>query len=192
MLETLAQWDVALLHAVNSGWASPTADWFFSFVTHQKNFLIPVLLLAGWLLVKGGLKGRLLVAALLINVAVTDQMASHVVKPLIHRPRPCQALLDVRSPDGCGPASSFPSSHAANSGGAMTLVSLAYPAWTPVAVAFALVVGLSRVYLGVHYPSDVLGGFLLGILCALAVWRLKGWAEAKWFLKSKAKPKNKA
>jgi membrane-associated phospholipid phosphatase len=62
----------------------------------------------------------------------------------------------------------------------MTLVSLAYPAWTPVAASFAFLVGLSRVYLGVHYPSDVLGGFLLGFLCALAVWRLKGWAEAGW------------
>jgi len=50
MLETLARWDVALLNAINSGWACPSADWFFSFVTHQKNFLIPVLLLAGGLL----------------------------------------------------------------------------------------------------------------------------------------------
>jgi undecaprenyl-diphosphatase len=125
-----------------------------------------------WLWAKGGMKGRLLVAAILINVAVTDQLSSHVIKRLVERPRPCQTLSDVRSPDGCGPASSFPSSHATNIGGVMTLVSLAYPAWTPLAAVTALLVGLSRVYLGVHYPSDVLAGFLIGFLCALAVRRL--------------------
>jgi len=190
MIETLAHWDLALLHAINSGWASPIADRFFSFITHEKNFFIPALLIVVGLCVKGGKKGRWLVAALLLNVLVTDQLSSHVIKPLVQRPRPCQALGDVRSPDGCGPAYSFPSSHATNSGGLMTLVSLAYPGWTPVAATFALLVGLSRVYLGVHYPSDVLGGFLLGFLCALGVWRLKGWAETGSWVDAKiARPK---
>jgi undecaprenyl-diphosphatase len=180
MMEWLAGWDLTLLHAVNRGWASPSADLFFKFVTHQNNFAIPALFFLGGLLVKGGAKGRWLVAALLLNILLTDQISSHVIKHLVDRPRPCQALSDVRTPDGCGPASSFPSSHAANSGGLMTMLSLAYPAWTPLAAAFALTVGLSRVYLGVHYPSDVLGGFVLGVLCAFAVWRLKGWAEARW------------
>lgn len=182
MLETLFHWDLSLLHAVNGGWASPGADAFFRFVTHPKSLVFPLAVLLPLLLFKGGVKGRFVVAALALSVLATDQTTSHVIKPLVQRPRPCQTYADVRTPDGCGPASSFPSSHAANTGGVAVILSLAYPAWTPLAAAFALLVGLSRVYLGVHYPSDVLAGYLWGALCALAVWRLKDWAEYRWYL----------
>ncbi len=184
MLETLMNWDVGLLRAANLGWASPAADAFFVFITHLSNFVAPLVLLGAWWVLKGGRRGRFLVAALVLNVALTDQLSSHAIKPLVGRARPCQTFSDIRTPDGCGPARSFPSSHASNIAGAMTLVALTYPAWTILAVLAALAVGLSRVYLGLHYPSDILGGFLLGFLCALAVWRLKRWAEERWFAKA--------
>jgi len=176
---TLIGWDISLLRAINLGWACPVADTFFVFITHLENFTLPIAILAFWWIFKGGRKGRYLVAALVLTVAVTDPLSSRLVKNVVDRERPCRTLTDLRTPDGCGPAQSFPSSHASNIGGAMTLVALTFPAWTPVAVLIALAVGLSRIYLGVHYPSDVLGGYLLGFLCALVVWRLKGWVEGK-------------
>ena len=185
MIEWLAGLDRTLLYAVNHGWACGLGDRFFVYITLEKNYVVPGLLLFAGLLFKGGVKGRRLILALLLSILVTDQLTSHVIKPLVQRPRPCQALSDVRTPAGCGPAFSFPSSHAANSAGLMTLLSLSYPAWTPVAAYVALAVGLSRVYVGVHYPSDVLGGFLLGFLCAIGIWRLKLWAETRWAEKRK-------
>jgi undecaprenyl-diphosphatase len=192
MLEAIAGWDHSILHAVNGGWASPMADAFFRFITHEKNFFIPgaILLLFFW--VRCGRKGRFLAVFFLLNILVTDQMSSGILKPLVQRPRPCQTLTDIRTPDGCGPAYSFPSSHAANSAGMMTILALAYPAWVWPAAAFAFLVGLSRVYLGVHYPSDVLCGFALGIFCAFQMWRLRVWTEYRWFPLRESRPQEPA
>jgi len=166
---------------VNQGWACPALDRFFIFITHMRNLSPVVALLVVWWLWKGGAKGRWLVLALLVCVGITDQLSSHLIKNIAKRERPCRALMEVRAIDGCGPAYSFPSSHATNIGGAMTLVTLAFPAAWPLTVFTALSVGFSRIYLGVHYPTDVLAGWILGFLCALGVWRLKGWAEGRWF-----------
>ncbi len=180
-MSAILSWDHAFLLWVNQGWACPALDRFFIFVTHMRNLSPVVVLLVGWWLWKGGAKGRWLVFALLVCVGITDQMSSHLIKDVVKRERPCRALMEVRAIDGCGPAYSFPSSHATNIGGAMTLVTLAFPASWPLTVFTALSVGFSRIYLGVHYPTDVLVGWILGFLCALGVWRLKGWAEGRWF-----------
>ena len=66
---------------------------------------------------------------------------------------------------------SFPSAHAANSFAQATLFSLIYPRLAPVLLSIAFVVSLSRVYVGVHYPLDVLFGALLGTCVAICVWR---------------------
>jgi undecaprenyl-diphosphatase len=70
----------------------------------------------------------------------------------------------LRLPHGDRGTLSFPSSHAVNIAAAATVLGLSYPAWSVPLAAGAAVVGLSRVYLGLHYPSDVLGGFFIGVL----------------------------
>jgi len=192
MLEALTQFDLRWIHAINGGWASVGLDSFFCFITNEKNYFLPGGLLLAGLLWKGGTRGRFLVAALLLNLLLTDQLSSHVIKTVVQRPRPCQALTEVRTPCGCGPASSFPSSHAANSAGLATLIALAYPAWAVPAVAFALLVALSRVYVGVHYPTDVMCGALLGLACGLLVWRVKGWAQGTWEARRSRAPARKS
>ena len=110
--------------------------------------------------------------ALTAGVAV---VASELLKVLLHRPRPdlVEALLGVRS-------YSYPSGHSFASAAfygaaAVTVAQQIAPRWRrPLRVAAVLIivlVGLSRVYLGVHYPSDVLGGFALGWLCVIGVDR---------------------
>jgi undecaprenyl-diphosphatase len=68
----------------------------------------------------------------------------------------------VRAPLGCGSGKSFPSAHAADTAAAAAVVSWAAPPVAPLAIALVVLVGISRVYLGVHYPSDVVAGWVLG------------------------------
>jgi undecaprenyl-diphosphatase len=93
-----------------------------------------------------------------------------VLKPWIHRLRPCNVLDGVLTPFGKSDAFSFPSSHASNMGVSMFLLSMVFPAWRPLFILIALLVGLSRIYLGLHYPSDVLSGYVLGVLSGWGVW----------------------
>ena len=86
--------------------------------------------------------------------------------------RPCNALDGVLTPIGKSSAYSFPSSHAANMGASMLLLSLTFRRWAWAFGVIALLVGLSRIYLGLHYPSDVMGGYLLGMAIGYLVWRV--------------------
>lgn len=167
----LAKLDVSALNFVNHGWSTPALDAFFSFVTEQRNYALPAGLFAVYLWTKKGLKGRLCLLTLLVGVAVLDPISSRLIKPLVHRVRPCAAVPGVLTPHGDRGTFSFPSSHAVNIAGAATIVALSFPGWTLPVLGLALLVGLSRVYLGLHYPSDVMAGYLLGAAIGWACWR---------------------
>jgi undecaprenyl-diphosphatase len=118
------------------------------------------------------------VAALLLlaSIGAADLVAVRAVKPAVDRARPCRSLPSVRAPDGCGSGRSFPSAHASDTAAAATVIAWAAPALSPLALALTAVVGISRVYLGVHYPSDVVGGWILGAAVAamlIAIARLR-------------------
>jgi undecaprenyl-diphosphatase len=101
------------------------------------------------------------------------------VKPLIERPRPChivngvQVVQNVHLIVGCGGGKSFPSSHAVNNFAMATMFALFYPRWKYALWAWAALIALSRVFVGVHFPSDILGGAVIGSVVALLVF--KGW-----------------
>ncbi len=124
--------------------------------------------IAVWLIWKGGDKGRILLVTSLLLVLVTDQVAASLIKPLVARPRPY----------GGGSSYSFPSVHAANIAAQATLFARFYPRITIAFAVMALLVGYSRVYLEKHYPSDVIGGFFIGMtLGALAAWAALRWGH---------------
>ena len=107
-------------------------------------------------------------AAVLLCAAVgaADLVSVRVVKPVVERARPCQSLASVRAPVGCGAGKSFPSAHAADTAAAAAVSIWAAPSAAPLGLAVVALVGVSRVYLGVHYPSDVVAGWVLGAAVA--------------------------
>ncbi len=179
--------DVAVFRWINEGWSRPLLDGFFSFLTDIRHFWILIACLLIYWIWKGGDKGRWLVFSLVLAVLLSDQTASHLIKGLVERVRPCNALDGVLTPAGKSGAFSFPSSHAANMGSAMFLLSMAFRPWTWLFVLIALLVGLSRIYLGLHYQLRMfLGGYLLGLLIGFGVWY--GMEKLRELFQNKAKP----
>ena len=115
-------------------------------------------------------------------IAASDQLSSSVMKPIFERLRPCEVLGNVHlwhGPEGwiTTPAEvarsyknsfSFPSSHATNITASMLFLGLVYRRWLAPLLAVALLVSFSRIYIGVHWPSDVLAGMALGAAIARA------------------------
>jgi len=135
-----------------------------------------------WLLLlwRGGNGGRVAALLLVPTIAFSDQLNSSLLKHLIVRPRPCHVLTDVHLLVTCGSGYSFPSSHAVNNFAGALVLSYFLPRWTWAFFAFAGLVAFSRIYVGVHYPADVLAGAIIGLICASLVILLFTIAEHWW------------
>jgi undecaprenyl-diphosphatase len=90
------------------------------------------------------------------------------LKQRIKRDRPCQVVSGVHQRISPGDQFSFPSGHTAAAFVIATLISHFFQALQVPVYGWALLVGVSRIYLGVHYPTDILAGLAVGIICALA------------------------
>jgi undecaprenyl-diphosphatase len=106
-----------------------------------------------------------------LAVAVADWAATGL-KALIDRPRPPLRYAEPKTLVPLPHDGSFPSGHAATSFAAATMLSFASPRLAPFLFLLAAAISFSRVYVGVHYPLDVIGGAVLGVLVATSLRRL--------------------
>lgn len=183
MLDFFQSLDRTLFYFGNRSLQNPLFDVVMPFITDlNKNIFAIIVVGILWILliVKGGKNGRLAAILLLPAVALSDQINSSFLKFLIERPRPCSALPNVHLLVGCGSGYSFPSSHAVNNFACAILLSYFLPRWTWAFFTFAAVVSYSRIYVGVHYPADVLAGAIVGLLCGALVIVIYHWGEMLW------------
>jgi undecaprenyl-diphosphatase len=169
MLEGLVAWDEHMFRVLNEDWVNPTLDRLMPLVTNGRNYNVPLLVAAIILIVVGRLRGLRFVVLAVISVVIADAIGTYVFKHAFLRPRPCIALEGVRLLVGCTNLPSFPSNHAVNSSVLASLAILYRPRfWLP-AAALVLLIGFSRIYVGVHYPLDILAGSVLGVVVALVL-----------------------
>lgn len=103
-----------------------------------------------------------------LTIGVCDMLSHYILKPWFGRIRPCRMEGLVRIVEGCSGYYSFPSNHASNAAVFATLWFILFSRFQgSLAILCACVIGMSRVYLGVHYPTDILGGFIWGTFLAL-------------------------
>jgi undecaprenyl-diphosphatase len=168
-LEFLQKVDTWLFYFGNITLQNPLFDWLMPFITEKYHWFPVWGLLAVWLLWKGGRQGRIMVLLIIPIIFLSDQIASHVIKPLFARPRPCITLPDVHLLTNKKTSFSFPSSHAANFFAAAAFFSYFFRKYRWWFFAIATMVAYSRIYIGIHYPFDAIAGAFLGIFCAYLI-----------------------
>jgi len=189
MIEFLYSIDKAVFFFINRTISNPVLDWLMPFLTdlnkHKLAIAIAVLLWL-WLMIRGGKTGRTAGILLVLSIIVSDQFSSSVLKNFIGRLRPCHVLQGVRLLVDCGSGFSFPSSHAVNNFAGATILSHYYRKYAWGWFSLASLIALSRPYIGVHYPSDIAGGALIGWACAygvIALWEFIERAIIRKYLK---------
>ncbi|MGO9016040.1 MAG: glycosyltransferase family 39 protein [Dissulfurispiraceae bacterium] len=172
--------DKRIFFLINRGITNPLLDGLMSFLS-QRGYalLIPFALYLFWIAYKEDNKRSGFDISAVLRIAVVSTCAvllsdwmGNEIKNAIMRVRPCNALEDVRLILGCTQSGSFPSNHAANSFAYalplfyLTRNHLGLPARL-YPFMLASLVALSRVYVGVHYPTDIVAGALLGTTVSL-------------------------
>jgi undecaprenyl-diphosphatase len=164
---------------LNTSLANSVFDFLMPFITNKKNWFVPIGI--AWILLvwRGGRRGRIVAFLIIPILILADQTSSSLLKHTFDRLRPCKALDNVRLLIPCGSGYSFPSSHATNISAAFTLFIYYYGKYTVVWVTIILLIGFSRIYVGVHYPLDVLGGFAVGATISVLLIFLFRFIERK-------------
>lgn len=166
--EVISRLDAIFLKLINVTWSNPTMDQVWVSLSHlqrQQWFLyvvLPTLVMIlfyiyGWRMIKP-------LAMTALTVGLADATAYRIVKALIHRPRPFEnpEIANWLRVVGEAHGPSFPSNHATNCFAGAVILAWYFPQRSGLIYTFAALVAYSRLALGVHYPSDVVAGVILG------------------------------
>jgi membrane-associated phospholipid phosphatase len=171
--------DYRLFERINEQWTNDWFDHFFVFIRQAVVWAPLYLFLLLFVVLNFKRRGWWWAGFFLVSVAITETLSSHIIKDAVGRTRPC---LDPLLADGirflanyCPHSGSFTSSHAANHFGMATFIASTlgrqsrYWWW---AYGWAFCISYAQVYVGVHFPLDVLGGAVLGVMAGLLSARL--------------------
>lgn len=163
--------DVFLFRVINQYLSCDMLDWLVFFVSDKYFLYLVVLVSAIYLYRRYGPRSLIVVLAAITVVALADNIGLRVLRPIFARARPCLIPEASAIPLlGRNTSYSMPSLHASGAFGFAALVWLYYRGYGRVLAAIASLIGFSRVYGGVHWPTDILGGAALGCLMAATVY----------------------
>ena len=164
MTKSLSELDREWFSAINGlAGQSPFLDEIMFQFSQEGNLLVPGIFLAVYWSWRNWGEAQIAIPCLLLLLGLSDLLGGQV-KNLIGRSRPCQVLEQINQLVGCGGSFSMPSNHAFNSSTAVTFMIVLYPSLGWVLVPVLMMVGISRVFLGAHYLTDVLAGIVMGVV----------------------------
>ncbi|MDO9211447.1 MAG: phosphatase PAP2 family protein [Deltaproteobacteria bacterium] len=180
MISVLSSWDITLFRLINGQGHNYFLDWFMPFMTNLNNFTFVLVAMGFWILWRERKAGVIFLVFIGLTLAITDPFSSRLLKDWLGRVRPCHVLEEVRLLTDCNTSYSFPSSHAVNIFAAAFFLSQPLKKLSPLFFGIAGIVGYSRIYIGIHYPLDVIGGAAIGLLIAWPMRWLKDQVVARW------------
>jgi undecaprenyl-diphosphatase len=158
---------------LNRSIANPIFDAVFPVITNGLFWIIPGVIAAAIFIKLEKKKALIAVFLSLATVGISDPVCNRLIKPTVHRLRPCNPQVHIENGRfllGRKTSDSFPSSHAMNIFGQAALFGFFYRKKTVWFLLFASIIGFSRIYVGVHYPFDVLCGALFGVCVGAFVY----------------------
>ena len=154
---------------------SSALDWVFLYLSDPDVLWVPGIVLGLywlWLSPREAFIGAAMLGA---SIGVLDFLGAQV-KHLVARPRPCMSISHLHQLQACGKTFSFPSNHAVNTATAAAFLQVLYPRSGWISWPIVGLVGVARVYIGAHYVTDVLGGWLIGGFSGAGIaWLLLQW-----------------
>ena len=180
-LNSILNYNTSIFYLINNSLENNIFNVIMPILTDLGS-LLAWCIICGLIYLFGGTNAKKVAILGLLALFISNGIV-YVLKPLIAEPRPFLVLGNVHQLVVENEIYSFPSGHTTSSFAAATVIGLKYSLQLynkkfrliyPL-FAFAALVGFSRIYIGVHYPFDILFGALIGILCALVVLRLEGW-----------------
>ena len=154
---------------------SSALDWVFLYLSDPDVLWVPGIVLGLywlWLSPREAFIGAAMLGA---SIGVLDFLGAQV-KHVVARPRPCMSIADLHQLQACGKTFSFPSNHAVNTATAAAFLQVLYPRSGWISWPIVGLVGVARVYIGAHYVTDVLGGWLIGGFSGAGIaWLLLQW-----------------
>jgi len=183
MVEYLDAIDKHFLIWIHQHFSNSIFDLVMPFITDANNWTFPILALIVSLGFKCGKRGKITLVLLIIGLSVTDSICAQILKPFFERVRP--SYLDLGGLNllvSKGGKWSMPSNHAANIFTFSVILGYFYEKIKIPLFSLAFLIAFSRVYVGVHYPGDVIVGFFIGYFIGwvlLTLWIILKMRELK-------------
>ncbi len=178
LTETLGTIDFKLLIILNQKISNSLFDLIMPIITNEDHWRIPIFCLIIYLLLFSQKKGRVVLFLLIISLGINDYICASIIKPTIARLRPSHEFLEyINLLVPRGGKWSMPSNHASNMFVLATIISTFYSKTKTGIFLVAILVSFSRVYVGVHYPMDVIIGASIGTTIAIIIISL--WSSLK-------------